>query len=724
MDKILQKIRQPGSRWLKSYIVIIFSIAIVLLVYSLFIIKSVQKDTDQNNRRFATYFNTTIENRLKSIQDYSYTLLMDSSARKLHDYRDSEAMNSVDALSEAYEIVYGERDFIIANGMIEDIFVYYPETDQIIGRYGSFPSHIYYQTFNVNTYNLEESYRNWMQNVFSDRKTGFFTHTDLDGNHDIYYYYGISYNTNRKEERKIIIHIGGEMLGRELDNLSRNADYRFAGLMDEAGYVYAKSSDSKEYVDDAGRFCFENNSDAVKYSVGSSLWALSFVAIQDYGSAYTLVKTISIILILGMVLSLIVGLIVSVYYAGRSKKAMEGIVSRFGKAEETGINQDEFEYVSGQIDELLEKNRYAIAAAERQNKIIGYSFLRDILYRQTCSEKDMEQLSASYGIEMENELFALAVVTADKADAKVVHSDLRETAFDIISSFEEDKFLIFWTMIADDMQVFMCNYDSVTKSPQTTMIEFARNIKNRLGDGYEIRLSNVLSTSSEINAEWHYMLRNTFPEMEVSSRKLIENAGLQALKEFTDAIDNGNLTDAIKQIPELNRKFISCPNENLTICRKYTLISRLYEAFPNEGQRQLIDVLLDDVTGDEWSYKLEEIVKSLDRDINQKLDMRQVAEMAHDIIDQEYDNPQLGLHMIADRIGVSQSYLSRLFKQKYGIGVIKYLNYVRIEQAKRLMVTGTDNLQVIAMNVGFLSDVTLIRVFKKYENTTPGNYRN
>ena len=99
-------------------------------------------------------------------------------------------------------------------------------------------------------------------------------------------------------------------------------------------------------------------------------------------------------------------------------------------------------------------------------------------------------------------------------------------------------------------------------------------------------------------------------------------------------------------------------------------------------------------------------------------------ELAHDIIDQEYDNPQLGLHMIADRIGVSQSYLSRLFKQKYGIGVIKYLNYVRIEQAKRLMVTGTDNLQVIAMNVGFLSDVTLIRVFKKYENTTPGNYRN
>lgn len=99
------------------------------------------------------------------------------------------------------------------------------------------------------------------------------------------------------------------------------------------------------------------------------------------------------------------------------------------------------------------------------------------------------------------------------------------------------------------------------------------------------------------------------------------------------------------------------------------------------------------------------------------------AILAHEIAVTEYNNSQLSLQLLAERVGVSQAYLSRVFKQKYGMSVMHYINYLRVEEAKRLITSGDEPLKVIALKVGFISDINLIRVFKKYENITPGSYR-
>lgn len=98
-------------------------------------------------------------------------------------------------------------------------------------------------------------------------------------------------------------------------------------------------------------------------------------------------------------------------------------------------------------------------------------------------------------------------------------------------------------------------------------------------------------------------------------------------------------------------------------------------------------------------------------------------EKARAILEAEYANPQLSLRLVADRLGVNQSYLSRTFKEQYGIGFLACLNQIRVREAKKLLLRGGDSLKTVALQVGFLSDVSLIRVFKKYENTTPGSFR-
>ena len=325
-----------------------------------------------------------------------------------------------------------------------------------------------------------------------------------------------------------------------------------------------------------------------------------------------------------------------------------------------------------------------------------------------------------YDVSMENPLFSLVVVWP-KDNRKSCGMD-RETFLQFATEVNDDDFVVYWTQI-NQIDIFLCNYEGKTKSPQGPVLDFAKKIRDKQTDAYQVQISPVMQSSAEISSVWQTIYGQIVPENRCRAVSVPDDE-MTLLREFYNAIDNEDLTTAIRLVPDLNRKFLANRNASLTLCRKYALIAKLYESFPAEHMHRQIEALMQDIGNPAWEQELIALLQSLDQDINQHVDMRQVAEIARDMILQEYKNPQLSLHMIAERIGISQSYLSRLFKQKYGMSMIQYLNHIRIDQAKKLMLQGDDNLKVIALSVGFLSDVSLIRVFKKYENTTPGNFRN
>jgi AraC-like DNA-binding protein len=54
---------------------------------------------------------------------------------------------------------------------------------------------------------------------------------------------------------------------------------------------------------------------------------------------------------------------------------------------------------------------------------------------------------------------------------------------------------------------------------------------------------------------------------------------------------------------------------------------------------------------------------------------------------------------------------------------VDYLNKYRIRKAKELLGMTRTTIKEIGNITGFYSDHTFIRVFKKHENCTPGQYR-
>lgn len=93
------------------------------------------------------------------------------------------------------------------------------------------------------------------------------------------------------------------------------------------------------------------------------------------------------------------------------------------------------------------------------------------------------------------------------------------------------------------------------------------------------------------------------------------------------------------------------------------------------------------------------------------------------IIEDNYNKNYLGLCYISEQVNVSTSYVSKVFKEEYGMGVVEYMNRLRIDEAKEIMKRDGLTVKEIAEKVGFTSDIHFIRIFKKYENTTPGVYQ-
>jgi len=83
---------------------------------------------------------------------------------------------------------------------------------------------------------------------------------------------------------------------------------------------------------------------------------------------------------------------------------------------------------------------------------------------------------------------------------------------------------------------------------------------------------------------------------------------------------------------------------------------------------------------------------------------------------------ELSLDILADHLGLSSKYVSRMFKMSMHVNLSDYLAYVRIEKAKELLLT-EQQLEKIAEQVGITNRTTFTRTFRKLEGMTPTEWR-
>lgn len=110
------------------------------------------------------------------------------------------------------------------------------------------------------------------------------------------------------------------------------------------------------------------------------------------------------------------------------------------------------------------------------------------------------------------------------------------------------------------------------------------------------------------------------------------------------------------------------------------------------------------------------------KEIKEKRKNKYLVE-ARNYVEEHYADPDISLASTAESIGIHSSYLSKLFNAAYQKGFSQYVNEVRVENARLLLMKDELLVRDIGNEVGFLSTQNFIRVFKRQTGCTPREYR-
>jgi YesN/AraC family two-component response regulator len=127
---------------------------------------------------------------------------------------------------------------------------------------------------------------------------------------------------------------------------------------------------------------------------------------------------------------------------------------------------------------------------------------------------------------------------------------------------------------------------------------------------------------------------------------------------------------------------------------------------------------------DSLCYKLQEIVEAFTESMFNYIPSKnsEIIKKAMHFISQNFAN-NITLEDVADEVHMNPSYISSIFKQSTGSSFKEYLNMVRIEESKRLLLNTDYSVIDIAIATGFEDQSYFSKVFKKYTGLTPKQYR-
>lgn len=177
----------------------------------------------------------------------------------------------------------------------------------------------------------------------------------------------------------------------------------------------------------------------------------------------------------------------------------------------------------------------------------------------------------------------------------------------------------------------------------------------------------------------------------------------------------------------------------LDICRciAYDLLCNILRALGKfngvlKGSR---DVVRADLHALRHSSSKEELAAILNQAVGQYTDLcsswhnaavirkKQPIDRIIDCVNEHYRDLDFNVSRAAEYLGMSMPYLSNLFKQQTGINLLNYINGLRVKYAKQCILEQHITVAQAAQQAGFENINTFIRIFKKYEGTTPGNIK-
>ena len=765
MREYINKIRSSKTSkiWLVSYILILFMPILFSFVSYYYVENRLSDKINEINTNTLKSSQNFMDNILGAIITATASL---SSSEEISELARQATPPSVQQRYELTRSNYVWSAHSVFETYITNKFIYFPDTDNIYTGKTITPSHYHYLSRYVNETEMTEEI--WKNNVLLKSVPNFISVPSTSGTRVFYIF--PTYKYNQKEVLfNTIVELDFTRLIADMP-----ADKKGTFFMYSSDGTLLTTSDADSRYAQAVKSIYESDSIVNTYTSDTDsliiLKTMSSVSNWIYGSVVPekeywsdLSHARSIMLTLS-IMCVLLGIMIIMYFMKRNNKPLENIIRTLSPNADESY-PDAIEYINNLISKTLtEKGSYE-GRLFKQNDKLKENILSNILHGVKNDKFTFEEQLTMVGIDMKDNLFStVALYPEDLSDMfagddyNATENEKQKLAQFIISNILgeaiNEKFTA-ETVSMSNFTVAIINF-SDTDAP-----DFKETVNSILTDcfaiiekefgfktigaisNHHISLSHLNDAYNESVLAMEYAISakcNILSYNDINSvSKFKKPYSMENEEQIIEALNEKDYKKSKKLIENQIYKFQLNKNASTEVARAFAcdLLSTFFKhviSNNDDKSRQFIaNVEMNSIMseGNTVSNIMLRTITIIDtylesfRDETED-DSNDRSNFYHRIkeyIDTNYSNPDLSVTELSAIFKTNSSYLSSQFKKEFDIGLLDYITTVRIDAAKKLLVTTDSPNTEISLQVGYSNTRTFLRAFSKAEGITPKEYR-
>ncbi len=407
-----------------------------------------------------------------------------------------------------------------------------------------------------------------------------------------------------------------------------------------------------------------------------------------------------------------------------------------------------------QRDDQLEAKKLR-KCFEESIPILKEKLLYDIIFQININEEEIKEGFELYGIKINEFVMIMIEIDGDSKKKEPYQRQLYQ--FGIVNTVEEmfaEEFKVEKIVLNNKQIAFIIGTHETVELLEEDVYKKVHSIQQLVESCFDFTVSIAISTKGKDVDELHEKMMEC--KNALAYRFYMGNSSIILYRDLSgfykgqdnlafDGIDKvlcntiktGNEEDVVHILGQINDKVIQTNLDpeyiktfywnliyeinmirisikNLELQDKDLShdISSLYKLIDNATQVKELQDLLEDVAMS--------VVHRINR--YNKKNINQILQKAMDYICENY-TMSITLNELAEHTYVSTYYLSRMFKKELGKNFVEYLNEVRIDRAKELLKDNKYKTYEVAELVGIQDPHYFSKIFKKYVNMTPTEYK-
>lgn len=768
MKKLQIKKRQVFLRFLISYVIILLIPIIVGSFLYRQVLLIVEKETEDKSRIIIEQSKNVTDKYLSDVDRIIKQMGFNPNVSMLS-HSDGQVKGE-----DVYTTYITQKDLVstsIANNFIAGYYIYFKNSDIIISKNTSyFNSQFFFTKFyRSDNYDYSQWIRTMTQTYHSQ---SYFPASEVDTDRGrrlvIECMQSLPVMGAGEPSGCISIFIDESSIRELLSPISEDKGGWFY-IMDEKGQVITCTAEKKGLVKDIG-VDLSNSKGTMDVTVGGERMMVTYAVSAQNGWKYVTVlpyrtvmakaehvKRITFNIVLVILSAGFVAAFAAAYQNNKPLKRILAITAGKVGIETELMGKNEYDILEGSIFKLISSNEHLKHAMQDQIVIIRATFFDRLRKGEFKSLHEVESMAAFLDINFHGSQYIVILVqliefadmmTVESFDElekrRIVAKDIAFKAIEgkgYVHDVENDKLLLLVSFDINQKDAEMescidgmvsyisselmnsCNSRSVygVGTPFGSLLDVYKSFnqaRQAIENRYKNKEADVFRYKQTVNEREGFYL-----PMEVQTRLLylVKGGQKEEMEELLEDIYKENFSN--RQLPsEMARLFIYNmvgilirikEQSKLKECSAYNhLFDNQYRLESHRDIREYYHTLK------------EEFAEVCNNAIAQKRNYNnQLIDEVIQYIDNNYTDAQLSLFLIGSHFGLSEANLSYFFKERTGNNFSTYLENLRIEHSCRLLQKRDIPINEIAGLVGYNSDNSFRRAFKRLRGVSPSDFR-